>query len=152
MWFKPNWQHLAHGFVLDWLHPLPPHLTGNFYLLVWQLCALPTSGCPTSNSPSTASVELSQPLFSHNSGSAELSFTNRKKKEPIISMESSIATGQQLCRTYGSYAELPIANLMTGGENEWSGVTQHGFEGLGTQPRSPQPQFSALFGPHFPKQ
>lgn len=67
-------------------------------------------------------------------------------------MESSIATGQQLCRTYGSYAELPIANLTTGGENEWSGVTQHGFEGLDTQARSPQPQFSVLFGPHFPKQ
>lgn len=47
-------------------------------------------------------------------------------------MESSIATSQQLCRTYGSYAELPIANLTNGGENEWSGVTQHGFEGLGT--------------------
>lgn len=41
-----------------------------------------------------------------------------EKKNPIISVESSIATCQQLCRTYGSYVELPITNLKTGGENE----------------------------------
>lgn len=39
-------------------------------------------------------------------------------------MESSIATSQQLCRTHGSFAELPITNLKTGGENEWSGIAQ----------------------------
>lgn len=60
--------------------PLTPLLRGNLYLLMWQLCDLPTSGSPRSNSPSPASVEVSQLLFSHNSGSAKLSFTNGKKR------------------------------------------------------------------------
>lgn len=114
MWFKLNWHHSVHGFALDWVHPLTPLLTGNLYLLMWQLCDLPTSGSPRSNSASSASVEVSQLLFSHNSGSAKLSFTNGKRR----SLWNQGFLWNQVLLLVSSYAE-PMEVLLNFPSQIW---------------------------------
>lgn len=80
---------------------------------VAALCP-PHSGCPTSNSASTASVEVSQLLFSHNSGSTKLSYTNGKKRSLLFLWNQVLLLVSSSAEPYGSYDELPITNVKMG--------------------------------------